>query len=121
MCEPLVALDARVPQRGILVAAEREHRLVHLLGIEDLEAHEQMEVLHRQAGDGQKQVRLQLGDHVLQRVLAKIGQVHERRDARRELDQLFLHELALGLVFLLLLGELLLLLSPSAPCLWPCS
>ena len=121
MCEPFVALDARVPQRGILVATEREHRLVHLLGIEDLEAHEQMEILHRQAGDGQKQLRLQLGDHVLQRVLAKIGQVHERRDARCELDQLFLHQLALGLVFLLLFGELLLLLSRLAPCLWPCS
>jgi hypothetical protein len=52
MCEPLVTLDARVPQRGILVAAEREHRLIHLLGIEYLEAaHEQVEVLHRQAGD----------------------------------------------------------------------
>jgi hypothetical protein len=34
MCEPLTALDARVPQRGILVATEREQRLIHLLGIE---------------------------------------------------------------------------------------
>ena len=34
MCEPLVALNACVPQRRILVATEREHRLVHLLGIE---------------------------------------------------------------------------------------
>ena len=41
MREPCVALDARVPQRGILVAAEREHRLVHLLGVEHSQAHEQ--------------------------------------------------------------------------------
>jgi hypothetical protein len=52
VCEPLVARDARVPQRGILVATERENRLVHLLSIEHLQAHEKMEVLHRQAGDG---------------------------------------------------------------------
>ena len=109
MCEPLVALDACVPQRRILVATEREYRLIHLLSIKYLEAHEQIEVLHRQAGDRQEQIRLQLGDHVLQRVLAKIGQVHEGRYARRELDQLFLQKLALRFVFLLLLGELLLL------------
>ena len=66
-----MARDAGVPQRGILVAAEGEHRLIHLLGIEYLEAHQQVEVLHGQASDNQKQVRLQPGDHVLQRVLAK--------------------------------------------------
>lgn len=33
-----------------------------------------MEVLHRQAGDGQEQVRLQLGDDVLKRVFTKICQ-----------------------------------------------
>jgi len=27
MCEPFVAIEARVPQRGILVASERKHRL----------------------------------------------------------------------------------------------
>jgi hypothetical protein len=41
-----------VAQRGILVATEREHRLVHLLGIEHLQAHEQVEVLYRQTSDG---------------------------------------------------------------------
>jgi len=39
MPEPLLALDTGVPQRGILIAAEREHRLVHLLGVEHLETH----------------------------------------------------------------------------------
>ncbi len=34
MCQPVMALDARIPQGGVLVAAEREHRLVHLLGVE---------------------------------------------------------------------------------------
>ena len=38
MCESLVARDAGVPQRGILVAPECEHRLIHLLGIEHLQA-----------------------------------------------------------------------------------
>ena len=69
-----------------------------------------MEILHGQTGDSPKQLRFQLCDHILQRVLAVVRQVHERRNARRKLDQLLLHELALGLVFLLLLGELLLLL-----------
>jgi hypothetical protein len=41
------------------VAAEGKDSLVHLLGIEHLETHEQMEVLYRQPGDGQKQVRLE--------------------------------------------------------------
>ena len=68
-----------------------------------------MEILHRQTSNGQKQVRLQFCNHVLQCVLAKIGQVHECRDASCELDQLFLHKLALGLVFPFLIGELLLL------------
>ena len=121
MGQPLVALDAGVAQRGILVAAEGEHGLVHLLGVEHLEAHEQVEVLDRQAGDGQKQVGFQLGDDILQGVLAEIGQVHERRDARGELDQLLLDELALGLVLLLLVGELLLLLLRQVRCPWPCS
>ena len=119
--EALVALDARVAERGVFVAAEGEHGLVHLLGVEHLQAHEQVEVLHRQPGDGQEQVRLQLGDDVLQRVLAEVGQVHERRDARGELDQLLLDQLALGLVLLLLVGELLLLLRRQVARPWPCS
>jgi len=68
-----VALDACIAEGGILVAAEGEHRLVHLLGIEHPEFHKQVEVGHRQAGDGQEQFRLQLGYHVLQSVLAEIG------------------------------------------------
>ena len=70
-----------------------------------------MEVLYRQAGDRKKQIRLQFGNYILERVLAEIGEVHERRNAGGELDQLFLHQLALGLVFLFLVGEFLLLLG----------
>src|SRR5947209_14965323 len=109
MCEPFVAFDARIPQRGILVATEREHRLVHLLGIKHLEAYEKVEILYRQTRDSQKQVRLQLRDHVLQRVIAKIGKVHEYVDARRELDQLFLYELEILLVCIMLITVLSLL------------
>lgn len=43
-----MAFDARIEQRGILVATEGEHHLIHLLGVEHLEAYEQVEVLHRQ-------------------------------------------------------------------------
>lgn len=58
MCEPFVAFDGRIPERGILVATEREHRLVHLLGIKHLAAYEKVEILYRQTRDSQKQVRL---------------------------------------------------------------
>jgi hypothetical protein len=101
-----VAVDAGVAQRGILVAPEGEHGLVHLLGVEHLEPHQQVEILHCQSGDGEEQVRFQPGDDILQRVLAKVGQVHEGRDAGGELDQLLLNQLALGLVFPFLGGEL---------------
>jgi hypothetical protein len=42
----------------------------------------------------------------LQRILSEVGQIHECRDARGELDQLLLYELAFGLELLLLIGEL---------------
>ena len=37
---PLVTIDAGVRERRVLVPAEREDRLVHLLGVEDPESHE---------------------------------------------------------------------------------
>jgi len=49
-----VTLDAGVTKRRIFIAAEGENGLVHLLGVEHLEADKQMEVLHRQAGDRKK-------------------------------------------------------------------
>lgn len=73
MGQPGVAVEAGIAQRGILVAAEGKHRPVHLLDVEDLEAHQQVEVLYREAGDGQEQVGLEPGDHVLQGVLAEVG------------------------------------------------
>ena len=106
-----VALYAGVAQRRIFVAPEGEDGLIHLLGVENLEPNEQVEILHRQPGNGQKQVRLELGDDILQCVLAEVGQVHKCRNARSELDQLLLDELALGLVFLFFFGELLLPLA----------
>ena len=111
MSEVRVRVDAGVREACVLVAAEREHSLVHLLGVEHSESHEKVEILDRQAGDGKEQIWFELGDHVLEGVLAEVGQVHERRDAGRELDQLLLDELPLGLVLLLLVRELLLLLG----------
>lgn len=43
MGQPRMAVDAGIAQRGVLVAAKREHGLVHLLGVEHLEPHEQVE------------------------------------------------------------------------------
>lgn len=57
-----------------------------------------------------EQVRLDFRDHVGQRVLAEVGEIHEGWNARRELDQFFLNLLAERLVFLLLVGEFFLLL-----------
>ncbi len=110
-----MALNARVAQRCILIPAEGEYRLVHLLRVENLKPHQQVEILHRQACDRLKQSRFDLGDHILQCVLPEIAQIHERRDFRGELDQLLLHLLAFGFVFLLLVRELLLLLGGQVP------
>ena len=51
MGETIVAFDPRVAKRSILVPTKSEYRLVHLLGIEHLEADEKMEVLHCQANN----------------------------------------------------------------------
>jgi hypothetical protein len=42
-----VALDSGVTKRRIFVAPEGEHGLIHLLGIEHLQPHQQMKVLDR--------------------------------------------------------------------------
>ena len=108
--QAFMAFDAGVAERRVFIAPECEHSLVHVLGVEHLEVHQQVKIFYRQARHGQKQVRLNLRDHVLQLVLAEISQIHERRDARGELDELFLNQLPLGFVFFFLLGQLLLLL-----------
>src|SRR6266550_8109864 len=66
MRQPRMTLQAGVAKRRIFVSAECENGLVHLLGVEHLELHEQVEVLHRQASDSQEQLRLKLGNDVLQ-------------------------------------------------------
>ncbi len=99
MSEPFMALDARVTQRGIFITPECEYGLIHLLGVEYLKSNEKVKIFYRQTSDGFEQGCLDLGDHVLQGVLSEISQIHERRNARRELDQFLLHKLALGLVF----------------------
>lgn len=45
--QALVTLNSRIAERGVFVATEGEDRLVHLLGVEHLEANEQMEVFYR--------------------------------------------------------------------------
>ena len=95
MGQPLVTVDARVSERRIFVTPEGEYGLVHMLGIEHLEPHEQMEILHRQPGHGQEQIGVNPGDDILQCVLTEIGEIHERRNARRELDELSSPEMCL--------------------------
>ena len=111
MTKPLMAFDAGVAQRCILVAPEREDGLIHLLGIEHLQPHQQVEIVHRQPSDGQEQVRFEFGNDILKGILPEVRQVHERRNARRKLYQFLLHKLALGLVLLFLLGQFLFLLG----------
>ena len=45
--QTLVAFDSRIAERRVFVPSEREHGLVHLLGVEHPQTHEQVEVLHR--------------------------------------------------------------------------
>ena len=70
----------------------------------------QPEVLHRQAGDLLEESRFELGNHILQRPLSVVGQIHENRDARGELNELLLNLFPQALVFLLLFRQFLLLL-----------
>ena len=91
-----VALDAGVSERRVFVSSESENGLVHLLGVEHLELYEQVEVLNRQAGDSQEQLRFQLCDDILKRVLTEVGQVHECRDPGGELDKLFLETVTIN-------------------------
>ena len=105
-----MGVDAGVAEGTVFVTAEGEDGLVHLLGVEHPQPHEEVEVLDGQSCDRAEQIGLQLGDDVLKRVLAEVGEVHERRDPGGELDQLLLDLLPLGLVLLLLVGEFLLLL-----------
>ena len=96
--QTLVALDAGVPQLGIFIAPKRKHRLVHWLGVEHLDLYQQVKVCHRQPGHGQKQLRLQPGNDILQGVFTKVRQLHKGRNAGGKLDQLFLHQFAFRLV-----------------------
>ena len=85
MGQSLVAPYARISERRVFITAEGEHGLVHMLSVEHLELHKQVEILHRQTSHGLKQVGFNLGNDILQRVLPEIGQIHECRDVRGEL------------------------------------
>ena len=59
MAQPRVAVYAGVTERRVFVPPEREDGLIHLFGVEHLQLHEQVEVLHSHVGNGQEQVRIQ--------------------------------------------------------------
>lgn len=52
MGEAGVAVYAGVAEGGVFVAAEGEDGLVHLLGVEDAQLHQQVKIFDCQAGDG---------------------------------------------------------------------
>lgn len=57
MSQTWMAVYADVTKRCVLISPECKHGLVHLLSIENLERNEQVEVIHRQAGNNAKQLR----------------------------------------------------------------
>lgn len=101
-----IRLDARVRNRGVLIVAQREHGLVYRRGLEHVEGDEQAEIVDRQSRDRPGQVGFELCDDFSWRILAKVGELHEGRDASRELDQLFLDLLSLALLLLLFVRQL---------------
>lgn len=54
MRQPRVTLYTGVVERRVFVPSEGEDGLVHLLGVEHPESHEQVEVFHCQARDSQE-------------------------------------------------------------------
>lgn len=89
MGQPWVALYAGVAERSVFITTEGKDGLIHLLGVEHLETDEQVEILDRQPGDSEKQIRFEFCDYILQRVLAEIGEIHECWNAGCKLNQLF--------------------------------
>ena len=69
--QAFVAIDAGAPERCVFIATECEHGLVHLFGVKHLELDQQMEVLHHDARNGAKEIRLNLCNDVLKRVLRR--------------------------------------------------
>ena len=106
-----MAVHSRIGEGGILVAAELVDGVVHEGVVEDPKRHQELEVLDREPRHLLEELWLQLRDNVLERLLAVVGEVHEDRDTRRELDKLLLYLFALALELLLLCGHLLLFLG----------
>ena len=69
--QTFVAIDTGVPERCVCIATECEHSLVHLFGVKHLELDQQMEVLHREARGGAEEIRLNLCNDILKRVLRR--------------------------------------------------
>ena len=113
--EARMGVDPGVAKRRILVAAEGEDSLIHLLGVEDPEPHEQVEVLDSEAGDGEEQSGSS--------ILITSWRVFSRKSVRymnagmrvANLISFSWNEFALGLVLLLLVCELLLSFAVRSP------
>lgn len=58
MGQARVTIDPRISQRCVLIAAESEYRLIHLLRVEHPHSDKQVEILHRQSGHSEEEVGL---------------------------------------------------------------
>jgi hypothetical protein len=67
-CEAGVGIDAGVAEGSVFVTVEGEDGLVHLLGVERPQPHEEVEVLDGQSCHRAEQIGLQFGDDILERV-----------------------------------------------------
>ena len=103
-------VQAGVGQAGILIALEFKDGIVHQAGVEHIQFHQQIEVLHIQTGHFFEKSRLQLRDHILQRALPVIRQIHKDRHTGGKFDELLLNLLTHGFVFFFFLGDFLFLL-----------
>src|ERR1700734_265269 len=97
-----VLIDPGVAQAGILIALEFVNGVVHQAAVEQSQADKQREVGYGQAGNLLEQAGFQLRNHILQRPLSVVGQIHENWNPRGELNELLLNLLPLAVVFLLL-------------------
>ena len=91
------------PTINLLWAANEGGTVAHALAVQSSGLAGEVFVFGTDMNNQMAQM-LQADDDILQGVLPKVGQIHERGDPRRELDQFLLDQLALGLVLLLLLG-----------------
>lgn len=67
-----VAIDTRINKTGIFIPFELVHGIIHQGLIKDVQADEQFKIFFRKPGYFPEQMRLQLGNHILQTVFPEV-------------------------------------------------